>query len=535
MLLEKITDAELEVMQCWHNPIALSECLFSDIDNLSKFEEDKFFNLRNYQYTMLSLEEMIDFDGIAKKYNLNEKEKFNLRKNVGDLICYAARMFGKTAIVEKLDLALWLLYSEGEQGIFGSIDLIHITAVLNDLKDCFASHPICSIFKQRITGAPDFKFRTKKGTTCISVNYALGSKQPGRQFYGKHSKRLYLEENSMESDNIYKKRLDAVSEVGAVFRISGMTNFTKLSPAGKTYFAPENKKKILNYPQFVNPLWDEKEKQRRIKEHGGEKALTYRTFVDGEIFEDGISVIDMERVRPCFIETSKIKRFELKKDMFKYYKNIISIARPINAKRIFISCDIGESAGTDIVIHSELDNKYNYIYNIILYGLTHPEQVEILTWLARELNANVIAIDCGDGLGRSIYSSLEKIFPKDNLVWYAGAENIEVGFETDNNNKIVIKDGKPVIRIEKMKDWSLIRLKHLLYELRVNIPYDDKLENQLSNIIATQSGTNLIYNCISDTGDHLFDAWRIFSIAQWLKVDYNKTKPITGQWGLGTF
>lgn len=530
MLTEKLTEEELQFMEDWHYPVSMIESLFSNFDNLSEFEEDKFGELRIYQFPFPSYECLID----ENMEGIGEKEKFELRKNVGDTYSLGARKYGKTLCTEKLDIPLSMLHDDGWWTGCASLDAIHLRGVLDSIKPAIDNHPILNLWKLRIRTAHPYKIEARNGWFLDGINMNLQSKNPGHQFYGKHMKKLWVEEASFETEKVYDKRKDALSELGAVIRLSGMTNFTKHSPAGKIFYDLVNKSKIINLPQYVNPYWDEKERQNRLKEYGGEDSIGYRVFVKGEVVEEGVSEFDMERVRECYKEKHEIKRFEIKKDRFDRFRDLIIVERPKNAERIFICADIGESAGTEIIILSEIGLKYNYLYNIVLYNLTHDEQVEIFTYIARKLEANVIGLDCGDGTGRAIYRSLEKIFGKDNLVWYAGTEKINVDFEKDKENRIILKRGEPVYRQEFMSEWSVRRLKALLYENRCIIPLDYKFDVQFNSVMSMQVGTRRIYECVADN-DHLFDAWRVFAIAQWLKKDFNQTKPVRKAWGIGTF
>ena len=214
-------------------------------------------------------------------------------------------------------------------------------------------------------------------------------------------------------------------------------------------------------------MWDEEEKKNRLEHYGGEDSIGYRVFVKGEVVEDGCSVYDMERIRKmCYKYDRKgnaveqIKRFEIPKDRYGYYKNMIVVERPTDADRIFISTDVGEKV-SEIVVHAEVKEKYKYLYNIVLYNLTDEEQYEILQWLAKRLRANVIAVDCGDGMGRAIHRRLQKVFPKDNLVWYDGSMKLDVAFETDENGDTVLEKGEPVLHQEYMSEWSVRRLQEV--------------------------------------------------------------------------
>ena len=354
----------------------------------------------------------------------------------------------------------------------------------------------------------------------------LGGENSGGQFYQKHYSRLYTEEASFETEEVYKKRIDSISEVGCVFRSAGMTNFTKYSPCGRVFYDLDKSPWIVNLPQYVNPLWDEKEKEKAIKEHGGEESISFRLFVKGEVVEDAVSVMDMERVRKNYNRNKTIKHFEVTKDNFTYFESIIVVERPKGADNIFLSADIGESAPTEIIVISETERKYKYLYNITLYNLTDKEQFKIFRWLGEKVKANFIGLDTTEGTGRSILHSMEEVFPKENLVPVSFNAKIKVDIDKDENTgKEVFKDGKPVWREEYIEVWSIKRLRDILYEEgKIEIPLDYKLDVQLNSIISIPSGTRTLYKVISGE-DHLLAAWKVFAISEWLNY-LNITKPI---------
>ena len=533
MSLEPITQDELNFLEVWFTPKALVEVLFHDWDNLSSFDDKKFGDLRLYQQSMLSDESIIDFELTAEYNKLSRKASFQLRKNVGDLYCFGARRYGKSMVCMIMDILNDMMTSSGCKAALASVDLIHIKQILDPIKSCIQNHPICKLFERRIASSPDFQFELKNGYSLNSVNANIGSKNPGQQFYGKHFYKLFIEEASLENEEVYDKRKDAVSELGAIFRISGMTNFTPQSPAGKAFYSPENHNNILNYPQMVSPFFDEKEKKQRIEEHGGENSLNYRIYCKGEIVEDGISVFDMQRVRQnCVFEKKELKTFEITKDRFKHFKSLLIVDRPINSERIFVSADIGLNV-TEINIFSEVKGKYEYLYNITLNSLIDDEQTTLLKFLATQLQANVLALDCGDGMGRAIYNELEKTIPKENLVWYAGTNKVVVGFLLDKDGKVVLENGKPIEKEEYMSEWAVKRLKDLFYNSLCILPEDFKFLTQFNQVTALTSGTRTIYQCIAKQGDHLFDMFRVFAIAEWLKANANLTPPIMDNWGSG--
>lgn len=528
MLTQNITQEELGFMETWNNPIALSESLFNDFDNLGDFDEKLFGNIRLYQLPFISYESMIDTD----MEGLSEKEQFQLRKNVGDCYNLGARKYGKSLITIKLDMVLSALNDYALLSGFYSIDEKRLRGILDPVKLAMEYHPICKLWDMKCTYKPAIIFYGRKNKWLLQgINLTLKGKTPGEQFYQLHVKKLWGDEVSFETQEVFEKRKESLSELGAVIRLSGMTNFLRHSPIGKTFYAPENKKQIINLPQFVNPFWDENEKQDRIKVYGGEDSINYRVFVKGEVVEDGISELDMERIQKCYQPKKTIKSFEITKKRFSRFRNNIVVERPKNADRIFISADVGDTQ-TEIIIHSEIGDKYTYLYNITLYNLKNGEQEEIFKFLIDKMSANVVAIDCGDAFGRILCDNLEKKYNKENIVRYAGASKIVVGFEEDEKGNIILKNGKPVEKQEYMSEWSMARLKVLLYETRVKIPTDYKLDMQFSQVVSIRSGTRIKYKSLSEN-DHLFNAWRPFCIAEWLKHAFNSTPRMSSDWGTG--
>ncbi len=536
MLIQKITEDELTFMENWVNPICMAESLFSNFDNLGDFDEERFGAIRLYQRPMISHESLIDFETTAKHHNLTEKETFRLRKNVADLYNLGARKYGKSLCTLKLDIPLSSIYDEKLWGCLFSIDEKRLRGIADDVKVAFDFHPIFKTWKYHCSFKPEIKFTNKNtGWKLQGVNMTLKGKNPGEQFYQIHANKFWGDEVSFETEKVFKKRKESVSELGAVIRLAGMTDFPRHSPIGKIFANVENKKHLINLPQFVNPYWDEKEKQDRLETYGGEEALLYKIYVKGETVPDAYTEFDMERVEACYNKKKKIKRFELKKNQFKDFENLIIVERPKNADRILIIGDIGDGAGgSDINILSEIKDKYYWLYNIVLYKMTEDEQYKIFSYLVEQTQANILGFDCGEGCGRGLYDRFEKQGFKENLVWYAGNKKVSVGFEKDAKGQYVRdKKGQLVIKEEFMSEWSVKRLKVLLYEERLNLPFDYKFDGQFSSVVCLSSGTRKTYPCISETGDHLFDCFKVFAIAQWLKKDFNATPNMILKIGLG--
>ena len=531
MLLSKAKPEELNFIETWFDPIARVEILFSDFDNLGHFDKEKCAQVRLYQIPMLSAESAFDFKAMEKYHKLSENETFELRKNVADVYNLGGRLFGKSLCSLKLDIASSSITEFGLKSLLYSIDEKRLRGILGDVEQAMKFHPIFRMFNFACKYKPEITFFSLKNNWRLKgVNLTLKGKSPGNQFYQLHVDKMWGDEVSFETEEVYNKRRDSVSELGSIFRLAGMTNFTRLSPIGKIFYDPLNKEKIINLPRYVNPRWTEKDKEEAIKELQGMESLNYKIFVEGKVIEDGITEFDIERVQQCYNKKKTIKNFEITKDNFTRFKDVIIVERPKNAEKILISSDVGDLQ-TEIIVHSEIGEHYSYLYNVTLYNLKLDEQEEIFKYLIEKLESNIISLDCGDAFGRVLADHLEAKYGKEHVVRYAGASKITVGFEKNEVGDIILENGKPVEKQEFQSEWSIRRLKDLLYENKVTIPLDYKLNAQISQVVSFRSGTRIRYKCIMEN-DHLFSAWRVWAIAQWVKA-FNTTPKIKQSFGTG--
>lgn len=461
-MIEKISEEEISFVECLYNPIFLVEALFPKLDVLHDYDPDTFSFLRHYQMPFLSYEYLYDLDA------LDPKERMAVKKGAGDVYCFGARKYGKSLCSLKLDLLINFFLSKDEWIGLSSYDASHIESVIEPVIQALERHSILNIYKTRAKRAPHYRIEYRNNA-LDGINMNLKAKSPGEGFFGKHLTRLFIEENSMETDEVYKKRLDAVSEVGCVYRLSGMVNFTKHSPCGRIYYDLSKKTQIVNLPQFVNPMWDEKMKKIAVKEHGGESSTSFKVFVNGEVVESEKSVLDMNRIRKNYDYDVMIKHIEVDKEGFASYQNTIIVERPKNADVIYLASDVGEIV-TELIIISEFRKTkedeaiYKYLYNITLYNLTHIELIEIFKYVAELIEANFVALDTTDQLGRAIYRELSILYGKERMGWASFNEKIAVGVETDENGNDKFKGGQLVYKEEYVDAWSIKRLRDLLYE-----------------------------------------------------------------------
>ena len=415
-MLERISEKDIDFCECLYDPLCLAESLFTNYDNLSMFELGKFGHVRMGQIPLLSYEY-----SIGDNPNLSDKQNFAQKIGAGDCYVMGARNWGKTLFASKIDVLQSLMLNDGYPMGFCSYDAVHIRGVLDPVIDALEYHPIISMYKKTIKRSPSYTIITKNNALLEGINMNIMSANPGHQFFQKHMKKLWVEESSFLSEEVDKKRTESRHEIGCIQRLSGMTNFTKHSPTGKIFYDLTKIPWMFNLPQYINPKWDKAEKEKAIKKYSGEQSLGYRIFVKGEVVEDGISVMDMGRIRPFYVEGRVFKNFEVSKKIFNNFRDAIVIERPKNADQMFVCADIGGEGGssspTEIVILSKVNDKYKFLYNISLFALTDREQDKVFDYIIEKVRPNFISLDTTDGTGRSIYRYLENLYGKDNLIW----------------------------------------------------------------------------------------------------------------------
>jgi hypothetical protein len=510
MLIETLTTEELEFMTDFYNPVCLAESAFSDFDNMIRFE-DEFADVRLYQLPMMSYEYLIE----TENPSLSRKENFKLKEGAGNVYAFGSRRHGKTMIVEQVDVLVSMMLLDGEHVGFTSIDALHIRSIVEKIVTVLKVHPLFALLNAQINRSPNYRISLPNGYLFETINMNIAGQQPGLGFMQKHMHRLYIEEAGYETEEVYNKRIDAISEEGCVYRMAGMTNFTRYSPAGNTFYQG-NQAQLVNLPQFVNSKWDEGEKKKMIKEYSGEQSVGYKIFVNGEVTDEGIAVFDMSRVRTQYLEDKVLKVFEINKDSFRHFREMLILERPANVKRCFVCADIGETAPTEVIIIFQINDSYYYAYEIIAYRLDDKQQFYLLRHIIDAVNADVISLDTTDGTGRAIFRQLAEMYPAENMVACAFTEKVDVGLEKDERGRVVFDGGKPKMKSEYVSEWSVKRLKTLFYEGKLFVPKDHKLDLQLNSVVSNQTINRVTYE-VAGGEDHLFSAFRVFAVAEWAK------------------
>ena len=524
MLLEELTQEELEIAEMVHDPVAMVECLFSpkldNPDSLRKYSEDEFFKVRLYQLPMLSYEYLI-----AENDDLTLAENFDLKKGAGTIFLYCGRKIGKTLVGVLMDLMLDAVHNIVDWvTAFSSFDELHIAPVLDPLTGALENHPFFKLFNYRRRKNPYHKIHSPDFTYTlegINMNVNKSPSQQGSSFERVRANKMIIDEHQYETNYVEAKRIQSSSERGWIERYAGITSFKEDSPAGKIFNSNSSKKHIINLPQYVSPEWNDEKKSQNIEKYGGEDTLDYKIHIKAEVCKDSDSVYDMDRI--YFNPRTPIKHFELDKKDFWRYETKLIIDKAKNSFRTWISSDFGERVAEIMVLFELMDNpltRFNYEYNITLYNLVPKEQIQIFQYLIKKLNPNFVGIDFTDGGGRNVLRDLRDLYPrnKDCFVPVHFREKMPIGFKKitgDSGKEMIEKDSKgdPILEYEDTFHWSIVQNQKLLYgnrDSRITLPLDPKLDRQLRGVVSARMGNNIKY--ASHGENHLHQALQVFSI-----------------------
>jgi len=534
-MINKIREDDLIFFQTLSHPINCGEILFHDFDNLGAWNKEVFGKIRIYQYPMLAFDSLYLEDP-----KLSAQENFDVRNGLAEDYNLGGRLTGKTAISIIIDGLLSIFNKTFKWAVISSYDKLHVQEAFEKMIISLENHPIMRMFNARILRSPTYKIVTDNGCLLESVNMNITGKNPGGQFFGKHVDKHWMEESSMLNKLVSGKLLMAQSERGCINRYSGMTDFTKESPIGGIFFNIKNKNKIINLPSYVNPTWNDKKEEDAIAEFGGKDSPGYQVQIDGKVIQGIESVFDILRIRETYLVDNKgnaisIKSFDVNKESFYKYQEILILEKPNNAEEVGIYADIGEGgAPSEYIVIAKINKLYKYIYRITTFQLSPEEEKQLIEHLIILLEPNIIGLDHSSGVGKALYSHLILKYP-DNIIPVDFYANIDIGFAKDKNgNYEVDKSGAHVFEKANTVDWSIQCLKDIFYNKKIICYEDTKFDTQINNIIAGRSKQGkIMYGCKGP--NHLFQAFQVFAICNWI-TEFKNIKSIKRKkLGMGSF
>lgn len=533
---KKITAKELEFIGFFHTPRALLENLIpKEVNSPAKWSKDsKCITIRDYQLPFLSYEYLVCNDP-----KLNDKENFEKKQGAGNVYNFSARKTGKSFISLQLDSLLDIIHNNNYITCLASFDYSHIRTIADWICDYVSNHPFFKIFhltgRKKTVNRGNYNIVTRNGHKLFSVNENVKGTDPGIGFFQHHWNKFLYEEICGESEKGNLKRIDAESEVGAIDRLTGVPMFKKSSPSIKILNDSRKRNWLVRLPQFVSPYWTEKEKQDRINKYNGERSVAYRLNVLAELVKGAYGVFDMEKVSKNVNDNKLVKSFEIGKEDFEDFKNIIVVDKLGNADVTFIASDIGDSgAPSEIIIVFKVKDKYLHRYNITLNGLDHLQEEKIFLWLYNIFGGAFLGFDTTEGKGRAIYRDLARIINRKHLIWVHFSEKIVVGFEKDEKDKMIYDDkGNLKPKYELIPEHSIQRLKELFYTERFDLAMDDKLYRQIDGVVGIKQANKTLYD--NKTENHEFQALQVFAIMEWNTQSQPKPEKTESKYSAGVY
>ena len=517
MLYKKLTLEEIEMMECYYNPVCMIECLTPvniKAPQIWSEPDCELLKLRPYQFAMTDFSYMFADDD-----KLSAKQNFRNKQGAGYLVNVAARNLGKS-LFAVIDAILTIIHGEADESCVSSFDFAHMKKIATPIANFVNYHPFFDLYRRkgkecvRFTGG-GMEIDTTLGHVLYARNENINSPDPGTSYHSLHVKKFIYDEVSYMTDEGRKKMIDATSSEGYIERLAGICDIRLGSVLGKILRDESKRNWICNLPQMVRSDWDEQTKKRLIEEYDGESSPMYKLNVLGEAIEGANSMFDMARIKENSYTTKKrIKQFDIGKETYHKFDKVLIIDKQ-PAEMSIIASDIGTTGSpSEICIFFGNQEILKWRYNISLFMLTTQEQAKIFKWLYDKLDNCVISLDCTAGEGRSIADELVILgVPQDKIVRVMFNSKMIVGFELNDDQTIKYDDrGNPVHKLERTIDFAVMQLEKVLYHGLVEVPHSEKFLREFANYFSVMTGTSKRYG--STSTDHLLQSFQCMAVAR---------------------
>jgi len=530
MLLKKLTDEERKIAHILFDPMKMSGVLFKreinqfdDLQYYPKDKEDK-FQLRPYQIPFISQEY-----SIFKKPDESSRSFFERKINLGTTYCLSGRGIGKSLLALLIDMLFDSMYNyKSWLALFMSRDDLKVKKVYDAYVKIMNHHPFFKLFnvhKQR----QDLTVECGEngGHKLVAGTMALSGNEPGGFVESHHADKIYTDESQAITDDIMTKLTHAVnkSRGGAIFRMAGITEFSRHSALGRIMTDYKEKDRVIQLPQYVSEDWTEETKEKAIRDHNGKEDPGYKVHVEAKIIENTEGLYDIEKIRQCYRQAINkkqfIKHFEISKNNFARLEEILILDKPKNCFRIWVAEDYGERIA-EIIILFEFDTPkgpiFKYEYNITLYDLSAPEEHEAVhDCINKQINPNFSVFDATEAGGMEVARRLQKKRKPTSVIPIRLNSSIETEPERDEEGREVRdKDNKIKFVKKAASEWAVHCIKKLFYNLKIDALYDQKLDKQFDSMrgVKTPSG-NLRIFCAGPE-DHEHACWQVLALGHFL-------------------
>lgn len=136
-------------------------------------------------------------------------------------------------------------------------------------------------------------------------------------WWGHHTFINFQDEIQAETEAAYTHKIDAVSDFGVMEILCGIPLISKVSPLGRTLRDKTLKRNLIRLPQYVNYLWNELTKERRIRDYGGEESAGYRINVAADLIE-GACISEGTKILMSDFSTKNIEDIVIGEDILTF-------------------------------------------------------------------------------------------------------------------------------------------------------------------------------------------------------------------------
>jgi len=121
----KMTEKEIRFMECWYDPITLTECLISENIKASHTwsYNAKCIKVRPYQFAMMNYSYHYGINP-----NKSDRDNFSYKKVAGTIFNIAARNIGKSYFL-LIDAFLTVIHGAGDESCVASCDDTHLKKI----------------------------------------------------------------------------------------------------------------------------------------------------------------------------------------------------------------------------------------------------------------------------------------------------------------------------------------------------------------------------------------------------------------------
>lgn len=443
-----MTENELAAYEILHHPIMFQEFITPVNVRATKtlpmtdwFEEDRWGNVRVYQYPTLGWDHMLPDD-----VPIDSGGRVADRMSAGNCFDWGGRATSKSWGGTHDELQDGIVRA-GEISLVTSLDDNHLEKRIELLWQYKNQHPLFKVLIPTARRDPHAIMDWWNGHRTNGIIESTTGE--GDTYLGTHAHRINIDEFQLTGQAAWTKLHDAVAEDGRVIRTTGVSDGRLDTPAHDTRNSSTYLPYVHEKPQFLNRIkWTPANKQKAIELYGGIDSQGYKTNILALEGDPMSGVWDMDQIKVCIatMPEDKNKNTENRRPqkcpveyvngvMFKQNVESIMAGHMADGKtkdkarelaigqmiglmdfpadrdatqRVVLSMDVGKRIHPSVIGIWGLDDKGNpNLWGIVIfYSVDYEDQAEILKHMIDRYGADCIGLDTTGRGGDTIAEKL---------------------------------------------------------------------------------------------------------------------------------